>query len=98
MEKMTFDAFAGRYCDRQDNTPDGLKAVLNAQKKKFQPVGWILLECQDMSGSRMRELTIFPYGPNNTLKEVPANPISPRGLASDMSTVVGVLAADDLPE
>jgi hypothetical protein len=59
--------------------------------------GWMLLECQVMDGSRLGSLTILPYGPNNTFARVPDHPISPRGLASDMSVVVGVLPAENLP-
>jgi len=98
MEKLTFDAFAARYCERQESTPEQLKATLKAQKEKFKPTGWMLLECQMMDSSRMGSLTIFPYGPNNTYKEPPDRPISPRGLASDMSTVVALLPVENLPD
>lgn len=95
---MTYDELARRYCDRQEQTPTGLLAVLQDQKNRFTPDGWVLLECVDMSSSSLGSLTILPFGPNNTLKEPPTRPMSPRGLASDMSTVAGVLAVADLPD
>ena len=39
---------------------------------------------------------ILPYGPRNTYKEPPTKPISPRGLASDMSVVVALLDSASL--
>ena len=90
-----FGQFAKRYCERQDQTYEGLRTVLQEQQKRFAPTGWVLLECHVMDSSRLGELTIFPYGPNNTFKDVPAQPVSPRGLASDMSIVVAVLLAKD---
>lgn len=95
---LTFAAFAAKYCDRQDQTPDGLRDVLIAQWQRYENDGWMLLECHMMDGSRLGELTILPYGPNNTYKTVPNHPVSPRGLASDMSTVVAVLLRSALAE
>jgi hypothetical protein len=95
--QLSFDEFAAKYCEKQHQTPDGLKVRLREQKKSFQPLGWMLLECQVLDGSRMGELTILPYGPNNTYKEVPTHPVSPRGSASDMSVVVATLSAEDIP-
>lgn len=97
MDNLTFDEFARRYCERQECEPDALKATLNAQKLRYAPTGWMLLECQVMDSSRMGSLVILPYGPSNTWKEPPTRPISPRGLASDMSTVAAILLAKDLP-
>ena len=93
---LTFAAFASRYCMRQDSTPDSLRATLRAQRERFAPIGWMLLECQMMDSSSMGALTILPYGPNNTFQAPPAGPVSPRGLASDMSVVVALLLAEDL--
>lgn len=95
---MTYDELARRYCDRQGQTPAGLLAVLQDQKAKFKPFGWVLLECQDMSSSYMGTLTVLPFGPNNTFRSPPDRPVSPRGIASDMSTTAGVLTVDDLPD
>lgn len=93
---MKFPQFAAKYCERQEQTPDGLEAVLSEQKKRFKPDGWMLLECQMMDSSRFMTLTILPYGPNNTYKTVPDHPVSPRGLASDMSVVVAILPASEV--
>lgn len=98
VETLTFDAFAARYCERQEQTPAGLRDVLTAQATRFQPVGWMMLECQVFDSSRLGSLVIVPYGPNNTWKEPPTHPVSPRGLASDMSVVVAVLPAEALAD
>lgn len=94
---LTFVELAHKYCDRQDSTPEGLLNVLSVQAVKFNPIGWVLLECVDMSSSYLGSLTLLPIGPNNTHKEIPTRPISPRGLASDMSVPIGFLPVADLP-
>jgi hypothetical protein len=97
-ETLTFAAFAARYCARHESTPDDLKTTLNNQRDKFSPVGWMLLECQQLDSSRLGSLTILPYGPNNTFKAPPTQPVSPRGLASDTSVVVALLPTENLPK
>ncbi len=94
---LTFDEFATRYCERQQYEYDDLLYTLTQQVQRFNPDGWMLLECADMSSSRLGELTILPFGGKASYKEVPTHPVSPRGLASDMSTVVAVLPKDNLP-
>lgn len=96
--ETTFADFAKMYCERQESTPAGLCEVLNSQKQRFAPSGWMLLECQMLDSSRLGSYTILPFGPNNSYKSVPEHPISPRGLASDMSVVVAVLPMSELPE
>ena len=98
MKQMTWTEFSTLYCERQEQTPAGLRNVLAAQIVRFQPTGWMLLEAHDMSSSWLGSLVILPYGPNNTYKEPPTHPISPRGLASDMSVVIGLLPAEELPK
>lgn len=95
-ENLTYKEFAGRYCERMENTPRDLYATLEGQQRQWQPIGWMLLECQDLASSRLGHYVILPYGPNNTYKEPPTRPISPRGLASDMSVVVAILKTEDL--
>jgi len=90
---MTFDEMAKLYCEKQESTPKELKQALQFQKQHYNPNGWMLLEAQDMSSSWLGQLVILPYGPNNTFKEPPAHPISPGGLASDMSVIIGVMPA-----
>ena len=97
-ETLDFPTFAARYCERQDSTPDKLRETLQAQQERYHPEGWLLLECQDFDSSRFGSLTILPYGPQNTFTVPPDTPISPRGLASDMSVVVAILPASALPE
>lgn len=93
---MTYKEFARRYCERQENTPEDLYATLESQQRMYQPDGWMLLECVDLSSSRLGSYVILPYGSKNTYKEPPTKPISPRGLASDMSVVVATLKAEEL--
>jgi hypothetical protein len=94
--RLDFAAFAAKYCERQEQTPEGLGDVLREQKARFAPVGWFMLECVQFDSSRLGSLVILPWGPNNTYKSPPEGAVSPRGLASDMSTVCAVLYAEDL--
>lgn len=87
---ITRAELVSRYCERQKITPEALNLLLDAFAKRFQPTGFMLLEAQDMSSSWLGSLTIIPYGPNNSNKEPPTHPISPRGLASDMSVVIAI--------
>ncbi len=96
MKQMTFDEMATLYCERQVNTPEGLRKELAKQKRLFSPDGWMLLECQQFDSSRFASVVILPFGPNNSWKEVPDHPISPRGLASDMSVVIGLLKPEEV--
>lgn len=96
-ERLDFDEFARRYCERQENDPENLLTTLQIHRNKFQPTGWMLLECQQLDSSRMGSYTILPYGPNNTFKEVPDHPVSPRGSAADQSMAVAILLSEDLP-
>ena len=98
VKELTFDELASMYCERQVQTPEGLREVLVKQAERFKPIGWMLLEAQDMSSSWMGQLVLMPYGPNNTWKEIVDRPISPRGLASDMSVVVGVLPVSEIDD
>jgi len=94
--QLSFAEFAAKYCERQANSPEGLREILTAQKARYNPEGWFMLECAMLDSSRLGSLTILPYGPENTFKAIPEHPVSPRGLASDMSTVCAVLPASAL--
>lgn len=96
MKTMSWLEFSQSYCERQDSTPERLKEILLRQKHTYKPIGWVLLQCLLMNSSKMGQLTILPYGPNNSLKEPPTHPISPRGLASDMSVVIGLLPSSEI--
>jgi hypothetical protein len=100
VEKLSFDALAGRYCERQASTPADLLGTLKGQQQRYLCDGFFLAECHDMSSSWMGSLVILPYGPNNSFKTVPSGdkPFSPRGLASDMSVAVAYCLASELPE
>jgi hypothetical protein len=97
MDRMKFTEFAAKFCAVQEPSPAGLRGILAVQRARYFPDGWMLLECHMMDSSRLGELTILPYGPSNTYKEIPSYPISPRGLASDMSVVVAYMPVEDLP-
>lgn len=90
---MTFDEVAQIYCTRQDSTPDELRCKLQHQATKFQPDGWVVMECQMLDSSRLGEITLVPYGPRNTFRKLPeeGTPFSPRGLASDTAIPIGDL-------
>ena len=84
---LSYDEFAKLYCETQKQTPEGLAEILTQQHARFRPIGFMLLRCEMLDSSRLGSRTILPFGPNNTYKEPPDHPISPRGLASDMSVV-----------
>jgi hypothetical protein len=88
--ELSMADFAARYCERQESTPERLQETLQAQAAKFRPYGWMLLECVDFSASRLGSYTILPFGPENSYRAIPDHPVSPRGLASDMSVVAAV--------
>lgn len=98
IERITFKELARRYCERQVNTPEGLRETLVAQKEKFEPVGWLLLQCVVLDSSRLGEYVILPYGGRATVKEIPPEGklLSPRGLASDLSEVVAYTLAEEI--
>lgn len=98
MNHLTFDELAAQYCERQQQTPHGLRLTLEAQRDRYQPDGWMLLECQQLDSSHLGSLTILPYGPRNTYRQrlEEGVPISPRGIASDMSVCVGWIETGDL--
>lgn len=93
---LGFDEFAALYCETQDQTPDGLREVLTTQARRLSPDGWMLLECIVLDSSRIGERVILPFGGGCTWKGVPNRPVSPRGLASDISKVIAVLPAERL--
>lgn len=97
-QKVSFSEFARRYCERQVNTPEGLRETLVAQKEKFEPDGWLLLQCVVLDSSRLGEYVILPYGGRATVKEIPPEGklLSPRGLCSDLSEVVAYTLAEEI--
>jgi hypothetical protein len=95
------------YLDRDDvrqgeemlqNLRKGFFQDLDKQRRQYGPEGWVLVECEQLDSSRLGERVVLPFGENNTLKKIPVGPVSPRGMASDMSVVVAVLYRDQLPE
>jgi hypothetical protein len=96
MKPMSFDEMAAKYCGRQESTPSQLRANLINRIEQYKPDGFMLLECQMMDSRSLGNLVILPYGPNNTYRTIPTHPVSPRGLASDMSVVVGWMHADEV--
>lgn len=97
MQTLTFDEFAKLYCETQEQTPQGLLDILQAQRTRYSPDCWVLLRCIVLDSSRLGARTIVPVGPRNTWTTIPPSPISPRGLCSDISEIEAVLPAANLP-
>ncbi len=89
-DTITVGELVARFCKRQDATLEQVYRHLDNILRRHDVVGWVLLQCVLLDSSRLGELVIMPYGPGCTLDVVPHKPISPRGLASDMSIVVAV--------
>lgn len=79
-----------RYCETQYATPEETSVRMEEIAKGREVEGWMLLQCEMLDSSRLGGQVILPYGPGCTFKTVPSHPVSPRGLASDMSVVVAV--------
>ena len=95
--KMTWEEFATRYCETQEQTPEGLAELLCEKIKMFSPRGFFLGEAQIFGSSWFGQVVILPYGgKENTFKEVPDHPFTPRGLASDTSVAIGYIDAADV--
>jgi hypothetical protein len=94
--KTTVNDFVARYCERQECEPDELVGQLKNIRTRFNADGFMLLVCHDFNSSRMGSYTILPFGGSATYQEVPSRPISPRGLASDMSVVESWIDANEL--
>jgi len=77
-----------RYCETQDADARETNARMREIASGREVEGWMLLQGADMSSSYLGQQVILPWGPGCTFKEVPQHPVSPRGLASDMSVVV----------
>jgi len=95
-EQLTFEEFAARYHETQEGDAATLRETLLNQQASYQPDGWLIAQCQMLDSSYCGQRVILPYGPNNTLKEPPTHPFSPRGLASDQSTVEAIMLAESL--
>lgn len=92
---MEWDEFSSVYCTVNEMDPDGLRAVLQAQADRYIPEGWFLARCELMDSSRFGQVVILPFGGGATFQSIPAGMFSPRGQASDMSTVVGSITLED---
>ena len=98
-QRVDFDTFSRAVSERIMITPRQLFDRLTEQKKGYTPVGFMMLECVDMSSSSLGHRGTRPYGPNNAYKEIPNHPISMSGeRASDQSVVRAILLAEDLPD
>ncbi len=94
--EVKFEAFAAVYCAQQEQTIKGLYKILRGQKLTLKPDGWMLLECVMLDSSRHGGFVILPFGGKATYSEIPNRPISPRGLASDMSVVRAILRSKEI--
>ena len=113
MKTMTWPEFAEAYygpakpdgtkSERQNRalrqkSVEELAKRLTKVKKTFHPDGFFVGRCIMLDSGLVGQSTILPYGGGSTHKTVPTAPYSPRGLASDMSEVVGVILATEVPE
>lgn len=96
MKETTFKELAAAYCERQVSTVEELRERLLAQCEQYQSEGFVLLQCEMLDSSHCGERTILGFGGSHTLQEIPDKPISPRGLASDMSVVTMWCPADSV--
>jgi hypothetical protein len=95
---ITWKELSNTFCSRHKVTEKWLLERLNTQREIYHPKGWMLVECEVLDSSRLGELLIIPYGGNGTaFDEVPDHPFSPRGLASDISVIIGILVEGELP-
>lgn len=97
MKQMNWKEFSEKYCERQEQNPSGLAGVLSSQINRFKPIGFMLLECEQLDSSYIGQLTILPYGGESTYKTIPNYPISSRGLSSDMFVVIGYILSSEVP-
>jgi len=97
MLKKTWEEFAALYCERQEQTPEGLLEVLQSIAHLFQPDGFFVAECEMMDSSRFGQRVILPYGGGATFPAPPESHFSPRGLASDQSKVIATIECSDIP-
>ena len=87
---IPLEEMVDRYIERQDATAGEILSRLKAISVSYRAVGFMLLECQMMDSSMLGSLVILPFGGKSTFHVPPHHPVSPRGLASDTSTVVAV--------
>lgn len=88
------EAFISRCAKNDLAVMAEIRIALQRTEDKFKPEGWVMLECQLLDSSNRGRLAIVPFGPNNTWKTIPEGPVSPGGLASDVSVVVAVCLVD----
>ena len=97
MNPVDWDEFADLYCDTQEQTPEGLRDVMQSVAHVFQPDGFLIAECGLLDSSYFGQRVVLPFGGGATLPEPPKGPFSPRGLASDQSLVLATIKADQIP-
>lgn len=90
IDVLTVKELVRKYIERQDAFASATLDRMRAIEDVRDVHGWMLLECHQLDSSHMGEYTLLPYGPGCTFREVPSHPVSPRGLASDMSVVVAI--------
>lgn len=91
------EAFIAKCAKDDSAVMAEIRTELQRTEDKFKPAGWVMLECQLLDSSSRGQLSIVPFGPHNTWKTIPEGPVSPRGLASDMSVVVAVCLREPSP-
>lgn len=85
--RVTVDEMVREYITRMMGTVESVTKQLDDVSGRFQPDGFMLLECVMLDSSQCGHYVILPYGGRATYMDIPTTPVSPRGLASDMSVV-----------
>ena len=91
-----WDEFSSRFYETEKLPPAKLAEIFESQLERYPDLaGWVLL--QGIDSSFLGQHVILPYGPSNTLKAVPGpkDIVYPYGLASDSTSVVGVICVQD---
>ena len=95
-QNVKFQEFAVMFGYETQWEQDELKLKLQIVKRNYAPEGFFLMECHMMDSSSLGRRTILPYGGASTCETVPDHPMSPKGLASDMSVVIATMLVEEL--
>lgn len=95
--KKDWSEFAQLYCERNDSTEEELIEALRVNTGTYQPMFFALMECQMLGSHQLGQRTIVPVGGAATWQNLPDKPVSLRGLASDMSSMIAFINVEDVP-
>lgn len=87
-KKVTKHELVKMYCETQLAEEATILVVLEDRERSLHPKGWMLHECAMLDSSMAGARTLICYGERCTFKDIPKTSFSPRGLASDMGSVI----------